>query len=651
MATIGDLVVGLGLDRRGFSRGIGGAQRDLSRFVGTVLTAGAAGLGAFAVKLAADAEQTKTALKSMLGSAELAEQVFTKLEKFSASTPFQSAEINEAAQKLIAFNTSADEVISTLRAVGDVAAAIGAPLGQIAEIYGKAKVQGRLFGEDINQLTGRGIPIISELAKQFGVAESEVKALVASGRVNFSHLEAAFKSLTSEGGKFSGMMAAQSKTIKGAWSTLLDNLKLILKDIGEMIIDAFDLKDSIKGTTTMAQVWRKQVAPVIKIVLKLFAGLVRFAWDFLNAMRGSITVIVAFVAALVSIVVALKAVAVAQAIALALSGPKGWAILAIGATAAAAAVAATNSQFDRLKNAAKSAAANVSGVNDKLAETKKVAEAATAATKRQSFEFIKQRDALRTLNPAIQLNDRLQRIRRSRGVHLVTDPTTGKSRIRHGLQTNTADALERHQIDQATGVFSRIKETTDAIRVLRGETTEAEIALRDMLKNGAPPEEVNRLRGLMKDLKQQKAAKARAEEIARNRKQQAAAVKADLQTPVDKLKKKLDQLADLVLSAELTGDEYNAAVDKAVAGFRDQVGQDNKNDDPRFADRLDARSAEGFAAVIKAATPRADKQDKANAILTEIAKSNVAIKDALDRANGIAEDEPEQEPVAVGAFN
>jgi len=46
-------------------------------------------------------------------------------------------------------------------------------------------VQGRLFGEDINQLTGRGIPVIQELAKQFGVSESEVKKLVEQGKVGF----------------------------------------------------------------------------------------------------------------------------------------------------------------------------------------------------------------------------------------------------------------------------------------------------------------------------------------------------------------------------------------------------------------------------------------------------------------------------------
>jgi hypothetical protein len=38
----------------------------------------------------------------------------------------------------------------TLRRIGDVSAGVQAPISEIAELYGKARVQGRLFAEDIN---------------------------------------------------------------------------------------------------------------------------------------------------------------------------------------------------------------------------------------------------------------------------------------------------------------------------------------------------------------------------------------------------------------------------------------------------------------------------------------------------------------------
>ena len=37
-----------------------------------------------------------------------------------------------------------------IRDSGDVASGLGIPLGELSEIYGKARVQGTLFAEDLN---------------------------------------------------------------------------------------------------------------------------------------------------------------------------------------------------------------------------------------------------------------------------------------------------------------------------------------------------------------------------------------------------------------------------------------------------------------------------------------------------------------------
>jgi hypothetical protein len=95
-----------------------------------------------------------------------------------------------------------------------------------------------LFAEDINQLTGRGIPIIQELARQFGVSDSQVKKLVESGQVGFPAIERAFVDMTSEGGKFAGMMAQQSRTTKGLFSTLKDTVNGVFLTLGIPLNDA-----------------------------------------------------------------------------------------------------------------------------------------------------------------------------------------------------------------------------------------------------------------------------------------------------------------------------------------------------------------------------------------------------------------------------
>jgi tape measure domain-containing protein len=222
------------------SKGFDVAGLALKTGIGAALAGGAAamGVGLKAVNSAADFEQTKVAFSTLIGDAAKADQTLAKLRKLGAETPFEFPELADAGRKLIAFGESADTVPETLRRIGDVSAGIQAPINEIAEIYGKARVQGRLFAEDVNQLTGRGIPVIGELAKQFGVNESQVRKLVESGQVGFPAIEKAFIALTSKGGKFAGMMETQSKTTKGLFSTLKDSVNEVFLSLGTPINDA-----------------------------------------------------------------------------------------------------------------------------------------------------------------------------------------------------------------------------------------------------------------------------------------------------------------------------------------------------------------------------------------------------------------------------
>ncbi len=215
----------------------------------TAAIGGLVGLAGKSIALAAGFEQTEVAFATMLGSADKAKNLMKDLFEFSAKTPFQFAEVSAAAKSLMAFGVSAEDVKDTLRRLGDVAAGINAPVGEIAEIYGKAKVQGRLFAEDINQLTGRGIPIIQELAKVLGVTEGEVKSMVEAGKVGFPELEKAFQGMTDKGGKFAGMMEAQSQTLAGLWSSLKDNVELALAGIGKSLVENLDLKEVLAVAT------------------------------------------------------------------------------------------------------------------------------------------------------------------------------------------------------------------------------------------------------------------------------------------------------------------------------------------------------------------------------------------------------------------
>ena len=282
MSTIASLVVRLRGDAGPFSAAMRGAQKDFGGLVaavdsgvgrvtgligGLAALAGAGGLLASVgagVKLAADMEQASVSFEVMIGSAQRAKTLLSSLDSFAASTPFELPGIVDATKKLIAFGVSDTQAVSTLRRIGDVASGIGVPLTELAEIYGKAKVQGRLMAEDVNQLTGRGIPIIQQFARQFGVAEGEVRGLVTAGRIGFPQLERAFIDMTSSGGQFFGMTDRQSRTLTGLWSTLTDTVRGALRRVAQQAIETFDFKRLVSLATGAIESFGNAVVPAVK---------------------------------------------------------------------------------------------------------------------------------------------------------------------------------------------------------------------------------------------------------------------------------------------------------------------------------------------------------------------------------------------------
>lgn len=200
-----------------------------------IVSTALAASGVAAVKFAGELEQTQIALEVLLKDAEKATQIKDEWTQLASSTPFSTSDIDSAGKKLLAFNIESEKVTDTLRRIGDISAATGSSISEIADIYGKAAVQGRLFAEDINQFQGRGIPVVQALAKVLNVAETEIRGMVTEGKIGFPELEKAFNFMTDEGGQFAGMMDKLSESTLGKFSTTMDNAKLALASFGEVM--------------------------------------------------------------------------------------------------------------------------------------------------------------------------------------------------------------------------------------------------------------------------------------------------------------------------------------------------------------------------------------------------------------------------------
>lgn len=178
-------------------------------------------------------QQLEVAFKTMLGSGEKASKLMNQLVRTAATTPFDLQSVAQGAKQLLAYGTAAEDVNDTLIKLGDIAAGLSLPLGDLVYLYGTTVTQGRMFTQDMRQFMGRGIPMEEEIAKVMGVAEQEVAGLVTAGKVTADVFKKAIDGMAAEGGKFGGLMEAQSKTITGQISNIEDAVAMMFNKMGQ----------------------------------------------------------------------------------------------------------------------------------------------------------------------------------------------------------------------------------------------------------------------------------------------------------------------------------------------------------------------------------------------------------------------------------
>nr|DAS84108.1 MAG TPA: tail tape measure protein [Caudoviricetes sp.] len=178
-------------------------------------------------------QQLEISFKTMLGSGEQANELLAQLAQTAASTPFDLQGIASSAKNMLAYGFAADQVNETIVRLGNVAAGLSQPLGDIVYLYGSLRASGRVTNIDIRQFANRGIPIYEELAKVLGKSVSEINSLVSAGKVGFSDIEQAFQNMTNKGGKFYNLMQAQSESLTGQISNLQDNIDMMFNELGK----------------------------------------------------------------------------------------------------------------------------------------------------------------------------------------------------------------------------------------------------------------------------------------------------------------------------------------------------------------------------------------------------------------------------------
>ena len=239
----------LGVDGQRMRRDLANTKRQTSIAMKDITTAIGTGLASFGllrfiqfgVKVSKEAEVAAIGFEVLTGSVEQATKTIAELKSFSDVTPFTGKEVQSAGKQLLAAGVDVDSLTARLEILGNASAAVDARLNEVVAVFAKVRGAGKLTGETFLQFSERAINLGPALAKNMGVAESEIRDLISAGKVTTKEVVKAFETMSASGGLFEGAMEKLSRSLEGRLSTLQTRFADVARTIGDIVAPVLKL--------------------------------------------------------------------------------------------------------------------------------------------------------------------------------------------------------------------------------------------------------------------------------------------------------------------------------------------------------------------------------------------------------------------------
>jgi len=228
------------------------------------------------INKAADFQQLETSFNVLIGNTTLAKTFLEDLSKFAASTPFTIPGLADASKTLLAFGVMSSEVIPIVSMLGDVSQGNEDKLKSLALAFGKVESQGKLTGEELNQMIDSGFNPLEHISEKTGKSMGELRKEMEKGSITSAMIREAFVAATSEGGKFFEMTKKQGMTFNGVMSTMQDTIDDLYRRFGRPIIDAL---------TPIIQKWSDRIsaiAPLFDLIGQAVGNTITYFSDLID---------------------------------------------------------------------------------------------------------------------------------------------------------------------------------------------------------------------------------------------------------------------------------------------------------------------------------------------------------------------------------
>ena len=212
----------------------GFAFKDVSRIVQGILVSQAFYSGLRSIKEATSAtwdfasslEYAQIAYSNLFGDTKLATEFINVLKDFAAVIPFGFAEAEKAAKRLLAYGIEYKNVMYVMQGVLSASTMSGSAqtIEAVSRALGQINTKGRLYNEEMRQLTEAGIPAYEILHEKLGLTQDQLKNLAKNAVPASVAINALVDGINE---RFGGIAQVSNLTMAGLFANLKDNLLMI----------------------------------------------------------------------------------------------------------------------------------------------------------------------------------------------------------------------------------------------------------------------------------------------------------------------------------------------------------------------------------------------------------------------------------------
>ena len=211
----------------------------------------------YALSTSAAFEQLAISFRVMTGSAQAGQELTDAIIKLGAETPMTAQQLSKAAQLLLSFGESAENIIPDLQLLGDITGGEVNRFNMLALAFAQVGANGKLMGQDLLQMVNAGFNPLQIMSQTTGKSMGQLRKEMELGRISFQMVAQAMKDAASEGGRYFGLMEQQSQSLNGRLSTLGDTWEQVAKSIGDIFAPA--AKAAVNALISLGEATQKSI--------------------------------------------------------------------------------------------------------------------------------------------------------------------------------------------------------------------------------------------------------------------------------------------------------------------------------------------------------------------------------------------------------